>query len=465
MKRYLPDSLEFLLEFLPFVYSVIGLFLETFPSFRTTWLEVLGDLARYRAFIDAPDRETWSEVARQWYAEAAKENPTEGRIHYHLASLAPGDPIQQLFNLCKASVCVSPFKHAKEHMERLFAPLCKDWEKIHGSEPSTEVLFAKAHSNLFAQNHDTTSSKDFLFRLQDTDKQEKTEICELGPYIASTNIAALLGYGCSDNELTKSFAEIELTKGSGAIEGPVTEKEMETAQESEALMGARILFHIAQDTSLEQGEQVTVRLNRKEAFERQLQAAYSSRVARATKIFRFEKAQLMETRHNGAQSSGVCRCINQSSSAPYFTFKTLFIVLQWSGGTIDILPFVHVHLAFLWSLGFVPGHFIEVGKVVPWVSLAAFLNQLKQPWMNGPRRDTDRDGDFPDGRCLREDLVIAGQLWSKPYYPENWLDEVDKEAPLHELSSAVLERKERCLWLGHRIATVSLVSSDRGRKY
>jgi hypothetical protein len=48
----------------------MALLVESVPAFDDTWIECLGDLARYRMAIedeDLRDREVWSGVARYWY--------------------------------------------------------------------------------------------------------------------------------------------------------------------------------------------------------------------------------------------------------------------------------------------------------------------------------------------------------------------------------------------------------------
>ncbi|GFG17164.1 uncharacterized protein YKR096W, partial [Aspergillus udagawae] len=47
-------------------------------TFEETWIECLGDLARYRMAVEElgmRDRESWAGVARYWYNKAADRNP------------------------------------------------------------------------------------------------------------------------------------------------------------------------------------------------------------------------------------------------------------------------------------------------------------------------------------------------------------------------------------------------------
>src|ERR1700753_4507835 len=91
LRHRLPYSLKHMLSFVYLAYQMMGLLMESVPIFHETWIECLGDLARYRMAIeeaDMRDRETWSNVARTWDNKAADRSPDTGRIQHHLAVLA-----------------------------------------------------------------------------------------------------------------------------------------------------------------------------------------------------------------------------------------------------------------------------------------------------------------------------------------------------------------------------------------
>lgn len=48
LRQQLPDSLEHMLAFVHVAYSMMALMMESVPGFLNTWIECLGDLARYR---------------------------------------------------------------------------------------------------------------------------------------------------------------------------------------------------------------------------------------------------------------------------------------------------------------------------------------------------------------------------------------------------------------------------------
>jgi hypothetical protein len=83
LRHRLPDSLDHMLAFVYLAYSMMAPLMESVPSFEETWIECLGDLARYRMAIkeaDLRDRKVWSGVARMWYNKAANKSPNVGRI-------------------------------------------------------------------------------------------------------------------------------------------------------------------------------------------------------------------------------------------------------------------------------------------------------------------------------------------------------------------------------------------------
>ena len=67
LRQKLPDSLEYMLNFIYIAYSMMTLLLESVTTFCETWIECLGDLARYRMAVeevDMRDREVWAGASR-----------------------------------------------------------------------------------------------------------------------------------------------------------------------------------------------------------------------------------------------------------------------------------------------------------------------------------------------------------------------------------------------------------------
>ena len=154
LRHRLPASYEHMISFIYLAYSMIALLFETVPAFEETWMECLGDLARYRMAIeddDIRDREIWAGVSRQWYSKASDKSPTTGRLYHHLAILARPNATQQLYYYSK-SLCVEiPFIAARESIMTLFDPIMSPTpnpQQMKLTRP--ELLFVRTHGILFS---------------------------------------------------------------------------------------------------------------------------------------------------------------------------------------------------------------------------------------------------------------------------------------------------------------------------
>lgn len=150
LRHKLPHSYDHMLAFIYTAYSMMALLYETVPAFEDTWIECLGDLARYRMAIedvDVKDRETWTGVARHWYSCASDKAPTTGRLYHHLAILARPNATQQLCYYTK-SLCVSiPFPSARESIMTLFDPILNSTTS---RLSQIDTAFVKSHAILFS---------------------------------------------------------------------------------------------------------------------------------------------------------------------------------------------------------------------------------------------------------------------------------------------------------------------------
>lgn len=202
----LSDSSEHILTFLHLAYTMMTLLLESVPAFENTWIECLGDLARYSMAVNSPERETWACVARYWYLQASDRNPNIGRIQHHLAVLARPDMLQQLFHYTKSLVSVHPFPSAGESILFLFDPLLNG----SGSYGQLVTAFVTAHGYLFKQyliSDLEASVQEYLFQLKEYINQLGAVFKTKGAYIASCNFAAIFQYGSIDVVLPSKFEE------------------------------------------------------------------------------------------------------------------------------------------------------------------------------------------------------------------------------------------------------------------
>ncbi|QVM10711.1 hypothetical protein D8B26_005364 [Coccidioides posadasii str. Silveira] len=218
LRHTLPEALDHMLTFVLTAYSMMTLLLESVPSFENTWIECLGDLARYRMAVeesDFRDREVWADVARYWYNKAADKSPQAGRIQHHLAVLARPNILQQLFFYSKSLVCVQPFPNTKESIMLLFNSLLDQKELALAHCSPTMLPFVKAHGTLFTKQSILAFLEyglEYMSYLETQVGRVGSKWREQGVYIASANFACLLEYDASSH-LSKLFQK--------AIESPV----------------------------------------------------------------------------------------------------------------------------------------------------------------------------------------------------------------------------------------------------
>lgn len=141
LRQRIPQSLDHMLAFIYLAYQMMALVYDTVPAFEDTWIECLDDLGRYRMAIeddDIRDQETWANVSRFWYSEAAKDNPSKGRSYHHLAILASPNALQQLYyyqrslNITESlSERLESVRSSTGQVSRLDAPLIGHQERPH----------------------------------------------------------------------------------------------------------------------------------------------------------------------------------------------------------------------------------------------------------------------------------------------------------------------------------------------
>lgn len=398
LRQRLPESLEHMLTFIYLTYSMMTLLVESVKEFENTWIECLGDLARYRMAVveeaDVQDREVWAGVARYWYNKGADRDPKAGRIQHHLAVLARSNILQQLFFYTKSLICVQPFPNTTDSILQLFN---SKYKLENRRQHPVMTSFTDIHRTFFTLGPVQSlidSVDEFIPYLDNQIGRVGAKWREQGVYTASTNIAAILGYGKPGNQENAILTILR--------DGPLDPHEL--------LPKAREYWNFPPE---------------------------------------FELSSLSET------STGEAKLTSTEilSFASRFAFYTLDSVIGRIGDK-NVIPYVHVSLAFLWSLALVPETMRYIESDVPWSGIERFLNSLTRQGMSESRIQSE---EFPKpGTILPEDYLMRGQIWSECYYPEKFFDnspiDID-ERPL-ELPSIGVPRAERCLWLGARISMV-----------
>ncbi len=371
------------------------------------------------------DREVWSNVARFWYHKASDRTPNVGRLYHHLGILASPYALLQLSLYARSLTSVIPFFSAKGSIMILFNPALHGEDNVQRRPSSIETLFIRAHATLF-----TGKQPEFPGQFNATiDEFEKgglfekyiikaaARFKETGAYIAISNVAALFEYGYardgrSRSRLRIAFENAQIVKREAAKSLLAKSSDPVNLPPSAGPVTPDV------DISLRIGPD-------------------------GTKILIFQPSRLASI------SLGICLQRPRDS---------------------NVYPLVHVYLVFFWSLIIVQQAcrwfeddmiLATIERDIPWTGVCTFLNTLAadpQAMTSKIRRE-----DFPQplkesGRPLPEDFIMRGQLFAQWYYPANWFTAAitDDDERSHDLPSMAQPRKERILWLGHRIASVCL---------
>lgn len=141
--------------------------------------------------------------------------------------------------------------------------------------------------------------------------------------------------------------------------------------------------------------------------------------------------------------------ISQAWSSLYATIHRVSQSIQ----DTNVLPFMHIVLAYVFSLRFHSSALVFLENFIPWREVARFLNSL-------PKESSVREfpGSLDDSsRFLPEDFLMRGLIWAQGYFPAQFFhgelgDECERNL---ELPSHRTLRGERCRWLGFQLALVS----------
>jgi len=200
-----PESQEYMLAFIYLAYQMMSLLLETVPNFTDTWIECLGDLARYRMAIEE-EREIhtiWGGVAGRWYGMAADRHPVVGRLYHH-SGILERPSMRKFYLFTRALTSVVPFLNAKESLGTLCSPVLNDGIRTGGQ--LTETALIRFHARAFTSKDEVELiARDGASALTQLADQTDEKFATYGVSLAVTNIAALFGYGSPDSLLRQLF--------------------------------------------------------------------------------------------------------------------------------------------------------------------------------------------------------------------------------------------------------------------
>ena len=426
-----------MLTFVLLAYSMMALLMESVPSFLETWIECLGDLARYRMAIeeaDLRDREIWSGVARMWYNKAADRSPKIGRIQHHLAVLARPNIVQQLYYYSKALVSVTPFYNARESIMLLFTPFLDNAELGTQKHSPIEIAFVRANAVLFteaSQAEYRALMVQFSNGLDNHIARTSARFRVQGPELMCALIAATLEFGSYSSPLMRLFFKEHRRQMKLSGQDPDLAEEPESAKTQ---LDCPIDFLKA---SFQEGR---------------------GRLADSTRL----PAGRLYTFYDESSSVPPTVVFKGSLDTAAIACETIGLVVSKVAvriGDKNILPFMHVLLGWLYSLVSIPEAMEFVEAYMPWDKLVVFLNTLGR---SGIVEANIEKSEFPQtfsgtGRQLPEDFVMRGMLWAQLYLPfDHFHGQVlDEDERTLELPSQAPPRVERCLWAAEKLARVS----------
>lgn len=401
-----PASQEYMLAFIHSAYQMIGWLLESVPSFTDTWMECLGDLARYRMAIEE-DREIqtiWRNTAARWYTMAADRHPCVGRLYHH-AGILERPSLRKLYFYARALTSVDPFLNAEESLRALCAPVLNDRRSFR-RVPSAEALVITFHAEVFDSRNPTSIrlSGDAAIKL--LHQQPTSKIASIGVFLSVINIAALFGFGSPENVYRQVF-ETALAQGSQELPPG----------------------HVHASAVSLAGHSSLIKLS---------EAQYPSKA-----VYEFCYRSFNST-------------IRREPSRDAFQDLLPFLHVMF--------VFLHSITALQSRLGFEKvihntSHSLFDWKDLDWVALSRFLNTLAVKYpitahMESPAHSSTFPG---DGAPLHEDFLIRGLVWAQWYSPATWFDKIeDDDGSRHlEDDDKKKQRAARVLYLGMLLAETS----------
>ncbi|KAI7538087.1 hypothetical protein KC331_g10561 [Hortaea werneckii] len=400
-----PDSHEYMLAFVYLTYQMMALLLETVPSFEDTWVECLGDLARYRMAIEE-DRDLyshWAGVASSWYIKATDKHPEAGRLYHHLGILERPS-LQKFACYGKSQTCVLPFPNTKDSMTLLCTPLAGDGNAARTATRSTEASLCRMFALIYLQN--------------------PPEAVDAAQKLALELLERPGGFRWKDNGVALAISSTSAFLEHGSLANP-----------TRAAYDAAIQEHLR-----------------------------STRPVNAAQSTSPDGQNDSQNPKEPAQPANQPLLTNTRD----ITFAVLNSALR-HGVVDDILPCVHVMLVFLTSLILIKEHHNQhhtVGKLlelegVSWGQLCLFLNTLvhlvggvPQELISCALRGSFSLAEKSLGRSLLpEEFTMRGLVWSYFAYDSRMFDDCgDPHERFVESGRTVEARRERVLYYGLRLA-------------
>jgi hypothetical protein len=402
-----PNSQEYMLAFIYLAYQMMCLLLETVPGFTDTWIECLGDLARYRMAIEE-DREihtVWGGVAGRWYVKAADRHPSVGRLYHH-SGILERPSLRKFYLYGRALTSVYPFLNAKASLDTLCSPIVDDEQALRTGNKSFEALVICFHARVFLSQSAELVEQVYSASLMMLESQPEDNIAVFGVALAVTNISALLGFGSPDNIYRQHFD-----------------------------------FALSQDTS--------------NAGSSQKHSSYFK----------------LTTDSTSPAIGKLQRPVDFVLDFCYESFNSIVRRTPHREVLPGLLPYVHVMLVFINSLHKLyprldsddnatdtPNDLLSPRKL-DWSALANLFNHIAKFYPISSRTESSASGEtFPsDGVPLLEDYMVRGLVWAQWYFAPDWFNNIEDDdgSRCLEDDSKRQHRAARVLYLGMTLARES----------
>ncbi|EDN04739.1 predicted protein [Histoplasma mississippiense (nom. inval.)] len=301
MKSRLPDSRNYMIQFLQHVYDLIQVLVESAPRFKNMWLECLGDLAAYRMSLESTFSEERIARAKQstnWYYAAADENYGKGSLYHRLGNLVVNNLGRKFFLYSRSLISTERCEKSKSGVESTFVMALQSVNSRGPIDPGISSWFVSAHALLL--RGDSISkfiaySQEFCALLRFRIAQDDFKLNGAGMYLGVPNIAAMLQYGEEEGIFRNMFIDSHKLSSEAKLQRAM-----------------------------------------------QYWAEHSTDLPRNT-----PEDEIL------APAAAFSTPLEKLSYSIYLTFFTLSTVLSHTHSD-EIIPFVHIFLTFIWSLALVP---------------------------------------------------------------------------------------------------------------
>jgi hypothetical protein len=365
-------------------------------------------------------------VAGRWYVKAADRHPSVGRLYHH-SGILERPSLRKLYLYGRALTSFVPFLNAKESLITLCSPIVDDEQAFRKGNKPMEELVICFHARIFLSQSTKIVGETSNAALKMIEMQSEDKFAASGVPLAVTNIAALLGFGSSNNVYRQLF------------DSALSQESLESRPSPE-------------DAS---------------AFK-------SSSISTCFEVKNSTCPEVNNSTCLGVNNS-TCLEVNKSQRPAdivlhfcYQSFNSIIRRKPHKGALPGLLPFVHIMLVFIKSLYTLRSRLypddnahdtpddLLTSDRVDWSALARFLNRVAQSFPISSLTQLLAYGEtFPSYDVpLLEDYMIRGLVWAQWYSAPNWFDNIkdDDGSRCLEDDGKRKPRAARVLYLGILLA-------------